>query len=247
MRRMIVNLRRARSARVELLRSLGAEIRRLREDAGLSQAAVARAAGISPAHEGYVEAGRREASMDVLLRLGQALGADLSVRYFPATGPAIRDRWQLAMSEALVPLVGAAWSVRPEVTVYRPVRGVIDLALDHRRDPVTVASELQSELRRVEQQIRWARQKADALAEQPGQEGRSVSRLLVLRNSAAMREVARAASRTLGAAYPARAEEAVAALAGGLPWPGPAVVWMRIERGRAMLLSGPPRGVALGR
>jgi hypothetical protein len=67
--------------------------------------------------------------------------------------------------------------------VHRPVRGVIDLVLEDRDGPDTVAPELQSELRRVEQQVRWANQKADALAGLLGQQSRRVTRLLVLRNS----------------------------------------------------------------
>lgn len=244
---MTINLRQVRSRRRDLLRALGVETRRLREDAGLSQAVIARAAGISPSHLSYVEAGLREPSLEVLLRLGAVLGADLSIRYFPVTGPRIRDRHQLAMAEAVLPLVRAAWHARPEVPVYRPVRGIIDLVLDHRTQPTTLATELQSELRRVEQQVRWANQKADALAALPELEDRSVSRLLIVRNTHAMREVVRAAEATLGAAYPANAEEAVASLRGYAQWPGPAVAWMRIDEGRATLLDGPPRGVHLGR
>ncbi len=183
----------------------------------------------------------------MLLRLGAVLGADLSIRYFPATGPRIRDRHQLAMAEALLPLVRATWHARPEVAVYRPVRGVIDLVLDHRTQAVSVATELQSQLRRVEQQVRWANQKADALAGLPELEDRSVSRLLIVRNTHAMREVVRAAEATLEAAYPADTEHAVAALRGSADWPGPALTWMRIDGGRATLLDGPPRGIRLGR
>jgi hypothetical protein len=124
---------------------------------------------------------------------------------------------------------------------------VIDTVLEHRQRPDTVATELQSQLRRVEQQVRWAGQKADALAELPAQAGRRVSRLLVLRNTHSMREVARAAHATLQAAYPARTHDAVAALRGEASWPGSAVAWMRLDQGHATLMDGPPRGVALGR
>jgi hypothetical protein len=99
--------------------------------------------------------------------------------------------------------------------------------------PDTVAGELQGELRRVEQQVRWSGEKASALAELPEQAGRRVSRLLVLRDTHAMREIARAAEETLHAAYPSLTQEAVAALRGDTPWPGPAIVWMRVEGGRA--------------
>ena len=47
--------------------------RRMREDAGLTKVAVARAAGIDPTYLGYVEAGEREASLAVLCRFRPCL------------------------------------------------------------------------------------------------------------------------------------------------------------------------------
>jgi len=238
---------RLRSRRRDLLRRLGAEIRALREDAGRSQAAIARAAGVNQAHVSRIEAGTAEPSVAVLLAIGTALGADLSIRLFPNTGPRIRDHLQVAMSEALIGLLHPRWQVTPEVPVYRPVRGVIDLVLRDRSGPDTVATEIHSQLRRVEQQIRWAVQKTDALAELPDGQGRRVERLLVVRNTAAMRDVVRAGAATLAASYPARAGDALASLRGTAPWPGAAMVWATVERGEARLLGGPPRGVTVGR
>ena len=181
------------------------------------------------------------------MAIAAALGCDLSLRLFPNTGPRIRDRLQVAMSEALLEILHRRWQPRPEVPVYRPVRGVIDLVLV---DPIAhdaVATELQSQLRRVEQQVRWSAQKADALAALPELNGERVGRLLVVRNSAAMREVVRSAAHTLAAAYSARAADAFASLTGGAPWPGAAILWANVERGRATILDGPPRGITVGR
>ena len=184
----------------------------MREDAGRSQAAIARAAAINQAYLSRIEAGNAAPSVEVLMAIAAALGCDLSVRMFPGTGPRIRDRIQVAMSEALLASLHPRWRAQPEVPVYRPVRGVIDLVLTDATAHVVVPTELQSELRRVEQQIRWSVQKADALASMPELAGDRVSRLLVVRNTAAMRETVRAAARTLAAAYPARAADAIAAL-----------------------------------
>jgi hypothetical protein len=124
---------------------------------------------------------------------------------------------------------------------------VIDLVLTDATANVVVPTELQSELRRVEQQIRWSVQKANALASTPELAGDRVSRLLVVRNTAAMRETVRAAARTLAAAYPARATDAIASLASDRSWPGAALLWANVERGEARILDGPPRGVTVGR
>jgi transcriptional regulator with XRE-family HTH domain len=231
----------------ERMRRLGAEIRQIREDAGHSQRTVAAVARIARSHLTDIEAGEAEPSLLVLERIGLALGADLGVRYFANTGPRIRDHLQVAMSEALLRELHARWRATPEVPVYRPIHGVIDLVLEERGGSTTVATELHSQVRRVEQQLRWQMQKADALALQPDQQGRSISRLLVLRNTQAMRDVARAAAATFAAAYPARTADAVASVRDGTPWPGAAIAWMRLDRGGASLLDGPPRGIGVGR
>jgi transcriptional regulator with XRE-family HTH domain len=231
----------------ERLHRLGEEIRRLRVDAGRSQRTVARVAGIARSHLTEIEAGDAEPSVLALERIAMALGADLGVRYFANTGPRIRDHLQVAMSEELLRSLHRRWRATPEVPVYRPVHGVIDLVLEDRDGSATIETELHSQLRRLEQQVRWQAQKTDALAELAEQQGRTVSRLLVLRNTQATREAVRAATQTLAAAYPARTGDAVAALQDGDGWPGPALLWMTLEHGRARLLGASPRGISVGR
>lgn len=130
----------------EGVRALGAEIRVLREDAGLSKAAIARIAGIDPTHLRLIEEGHREGSASVLTRIAAALGADFSRRLFPSGGPPIRDRFQARMVEAFLRELPPDWSRSVEVAVYRPVRGVIDAVLGHPTGHVVIALECQSEL-----------------------------------------------------------------------------------------------------
>jgi transcriptional regulator with XRE-family HTH domain len=243
----LLSQRRLRAERRDLWRRLGTEIRAMRMDAGRSQASVARAAGVDRAHVSRIESGTAEPSIEALMAVAAALGADLSVRVFPNTGPRIRDHLQIAISEALIAALDPRWRATPEVPVYRPVRGVIDIVLSDTAGPDAVAVEIHSQLRRVEQQVRWATQKADALAALPQHADRRVRRLLVLRNTAATREAGRQASETLRAAYPASSADAVAALRGTAPWPGDVIVWANVTAGRAQLLQRPPRGVAVGR
>jgi len=64
----------------------------------------------------------------------------------------------------------------------------------------------------------------------------------------ATREIARRFEATLRAAYPARSADAFDALTtADRPWPGPAILWARLEKGRPAILRLPPRGVAVGR
>jgi hypothetical protein len=139
------------------------------------------------------------------------------------------------------------------VPVYRPVRGVIDLVLVDARPGDVIGGEAHSEIRQAERQLRWAAEKADALPSATGwpwidAPAARVSRLLIVRNSAAMRELTRTLPETFRAAYPGRTAEAVASLTGEAAWPGrPAIAWVDVRGTASRLLAGPPRGVAVGR
>jgi transcriptional regulator with XRE-family HTH domain len=74
--------------------TLAEELRTVRIGAGLSQADVARVAGISKAELSRIERGRAPwLTVDALCRIAAPLGLDVSVRLFPAGEP-IRDRAQ---------------------------------------------------------------------------------------------------------------------------------------------------------
>jgi transcriptional regulator with XRE-family HTH domain len=90
--------RRSRDRDRELRRSVGDELRRLRDDAGITRAAVADAAGIDRSYLPLIEEGRRDASNHVLAAVAAVLGAEVSIRVFATTGPRIqtarRPRWK---------------------------------------------------------------------------------------------------------------------------------------------------------
>jgi len=216
-------------------------------------AELARLVNVHPSHIARIESATTKPSLDVLTAIGVALGADLSVRYFPGSGPRLRDRFQALMVETLLGTLDPRWSVELEVPITQPSRGVIDVVLTDRRRSVTVAAEVQSQIRRLEQQIRWNTEKADGLARRISRDGRGpvdqvVSRLLILRSTVATREIARRYAATLSSAYPARTEDVVLALTSSdAPWPGSGVLWMRVDGSDATVMRFPPRGVDLGR
>ncbi len=118
-----------------------------------------------------IEAGKAEPRVETLARVGAALGLDVSLRFFPNTGPLIRDHIQAAMIEALVSILHVCWRPIPEVAVQRARMGSIDLVLEpggvrRAADEPPVTCEAQSELRRLEQKLRWLAIKADALAQE---------------------------------------------------------------------------------
>ncbi|HET7026615.1 MAG TPA: helix-turn-helix transcriptional regulator [Candidatus Limnocylindrales bacterium] len=227
----------ARGARLRLAE----DVERLCADAGISHAALAHAAGISPPFLARILAGTTRPSIETYARLSTALGADLGTRFYPNTGPAIHDRLSVPVLEGLLDLLHPRWRAHTEVRVRRPGRGWIDVVLEERREGLFVAGEIQSTLNRVEQLIRWSGEKAESLPswEAWPVEGTALaaSRLLIVRWTRATRDAARAAERQLRVAYPAHPEDALGSLTGTLPWPGPALLWARVDAGSVRLVA----------
>lgn len=234
-------LQTAADRRTELLRRvLLEEARRLIDDAGISQTSLARTAGVTQSQISRFLAGTANPSLGTINRLAAALGAELSVHLYPNTGPLVRDRDQATMLEAVLRDLHPRWHPFTEVAVRRPSRGWIDLALHDPAAALVVATELQSELRRLEQIVRWSAEKAAGL---PSWEGwtalgsPATSRLLVVRRTRATREVATTFARQLRVAYPAHPDDALAAISRAAPWPGPAMLWAEVTGARTRLIG----------
>lgn len=236
----------------ELRGTIARQIADLRSDAGLSQRRLATAAGIPQSHLSRIEHGGVEPSLAVLVVIADVLGARVSVRLSPGTGPRIRDHLQARIVDALVQLSRTSWRTAVEVPVWRPARGVIDLVLA--RPGVVVAVEVHTEIRRLEQQLRWASEKAESLPSSAtwsllsgGGDRVAVSRLLVLRSTKSTRELARLLPATFRAVYPASSAAAFAALTQPhRSWPGSAVLWAQVDGGSVTVLERPPRGIVVG-
>ena len=122
----------------------------------------------------------------------------------------------------------------------QPSRGWIDAVL-HDPRAESFGNEIQSDLRRLEQLLRWFPEKVASL---PSWEGwahlgsvTTTSQLLIVRSTKATRQVGREFERQLAAAYPAHPADAIAALTGTAPWPGAALVWAEIERDRVRFIA----------
>lgn len=155
------------------------------------------------------------------------------------------------MVEEPVQSLHPRWKRFLEVPVYRPVRGVIDIVLHDPDERIVVAGEAQSQVRRLEQQLRWSGEKANALpsseALPPTARQAPVSRLLLLRSTRHNREPVEAFRGTLESVYPAPARAVYEALTGTNSCPGPGIVWVTIHGRATRLLEDAPRGVSLGR
>jgi transcriptional regulator with XRE-family HTH domain len=233
-----------------LRRAVGEELRRVREDEGLSLRSVSAAAGYHHSHLPRIETGDRDGSLDAVAAFAAAMGHQVSLRLFPTTGPRVRDHLQVRMIEALLAALHPRWVPRLEVPVYRPARGVIDVVLQDRATSDIVAGEGHSTLATVERQLRWAGQKADSLPSADGWpwartvEPPRVSRFLLLRSTRAMHELVGGLPEVFRAAYPADPGEAYASLTGGeAGWPGAAILWVDIDGAATTILHGLPRAL----
>ncbi len=237
-----------------IARTTGQDIRQMREDAGLSQRRLAEAAGIDHGYLSQVERGLREPSIAVLVAIAEGLGGDLRVRIYPGTGSRLRDPIQAAIVEALLRQLHPRWQRHLEVPVYRPVRGVIDAVLHEPTSPVIAATEVHSELRRIEQLLRWSHEKADALPSASmwrfdglGDAPR-IDRLLIVRATRTNRRIVAALAETLRHEFPAPCREAFLALTTeDAPWPGSSLLWASVAGGVGRIMDEPPRGLPIGR
>lgn len=240
--------RAARERHRQLAHRLAGDLRSARLDRGVSQRALAAAAGIDQSVLSQIEGGRREPSLAVLTAIATALGMEPSLRLFPTVGPRIHDRVSAPITDALLGLAHRRWAPRLEVSVLAPAKGVIDVVLSDRHASDVVATEVQGQLRRVEQQLRWASLKADSLPSARGWPWTSgsprIGRLLVLRSTAETRALVSGLPDLFRAAYPAAEADAYRALTSpDAPWPGNAMLWAEVAGNRARVFDGPPRGV----
>ena len=236
----------------EMRVAIGAEIRRMRLDAGLSQRRLAEMASIDHGFLSLIERGLREASLAILVAIATALGGTVSIRLFPGTGPRLRDPIQARITEVLVRILDARWTRLVEVPVNRPARGVIDLVAHDLGAGIVIATEVQSELRRLEQQLRWSNEKASSLPSADFwrfvEPGVKIDQLLVLRSTRANRQLAERFSQTLAAVFPASPIDAYRALTTpDIPWPGSSILWATVEGDAARILEGPPRRASVRR
>ena len=240
LRRSTTQTRAADKAAARVRARLVEDIERLCADAGITLAELATAAGVPYSLVWRTMAGKANPSLETYARLAVPLGADLATRLYPNTGPTIRDRHQAPIAEALLPILHPRWRPATEVGVRRPSRGWIDIVLHDPRESVMVATEIESDIRRIEQQVRWAQMKAESLPswDRWPTEGAapSISQLLIVRRTRATRATAHEFQRQLALAYPAHPEDALAALTGTAPWPGSSLIWAGMDGGAIRFL-----------
>lgn len=186
-----------------------------RRNAGVSQAAVARAIGVSRPLVAAWERGVIVPRLDQLARWAAVLGLDVSLRAFLA-GPALRDAGQLRLLDRFGRLIGDGWRMTPEAPVSPNPgdRRAFDVLLT--RPGRRVAVEAIGRLADHQGQVRPLRQKQEAAG--------GLRLVVLLAESRHNRQAVHDAADALAASFPCRPRTALAALRAGDEPPADALV-----------------------
>lgn len=208
-------------------RRFGEEFRALRLRAGLSQAAVARAIGVSRSAICDLEAGDEGASLRLRARAAAVLGAEAALGLYPASSPLISDATQARLLESLLKIVHPSWRPTVEAPVPGPGRRSIDLRLDGGEDVVLM--EVESRVRTLEAAVRELHDERAAVA--PARPGRLIHVVLVLPPTRHHRALVRSHPAITKATFPIPSRLLEAAIRGGGRWPGDGILWLATNRG----------------
>lgn len=190
-----------------MLQQLGREIREARIAAGLSQSAVARAAGMSPPQLGRFERSElRFATFEQACRAGRAVGLATYVNHAP-TGTRTRDEPQLRLLEELERVLVPPLRMPREVLL--PIPGDLrawDASIDDGRERafvegITRLGDVQAMARRTEIKLR--------------DDGRSRIVILVVRRTATNRRILDEHREALRAQFPLDGMHVLRALRAG--------------------------------
>jgi transcriptional regulator with XRE-family HTH domain len=184
---------------------IGQAVLHARRAAGVTQATVAAAAGISQTQYGRIERGEADVGLEILYAIGEIVGMTVRVSVFPGGSP-IRDAGHVRALARLQALLPPHYRWRTEVPL--PISGdqrAIDAMISEPR--IAAAFELETRLLDAQDTTRRILLKArDA--------GIAVV-VLVLPDTAFNRMAVAAADVTLRAAFPLRSREVLVALRNG--------------------------------
>jgi transcriptional regulator with XRE-family HTH domain len=201
----------------------GEELREFRLRGDLSQAALARAIGVTRSVICRLEQGDPAVATRTKARAAAALGGDFRVAVYPGDAPLIHDAAHARIVEVLLRRCDQRWRVTVEAPVPGPGRRSTDVRLDSRTD--TVLMEIETHVRALEAIIREGAGKREAFAaELPA---RRIHTILVLPPTRHHRALVASHPMIVAAAFPATSDVLAAALTNPeLRWPGDGILWL---------------------
>jgi transcriptional regulator with XRE-family HTH domain len=208
----------------------GEELRALRIRAGISQAALARAIGVSRSVICRMEQGATDVSAQIRARAVSALGGDFRIALYPGGAPLIHDAAHARIVEAMLRMHDRSWHVTLESPVPGPGRRSTDIRLD--RGNETVLIEVETRIHALEGIIREGAEKRAAVAGAVSALG-SIHVVLVLPSTRHHRALVKAHPGIVAAAFPADQASLAQALASpDVPWPGDGILWITVPTDR---------------
>ena len=201
----------------------GEEIREIRLRAGVSQAALARAIGVSRSVICRMEQGDPDVSARIRARAAAALGADFRIAVYPGGAPLIHDAAHARIVEAVLHRCHPSWHPSLEAPIPGLGRRSTDLRLEQGDEIVLM--EVETHVRALEAIIREGTAKRAAVAES-APAGKRIHVVLVLPPTRHHRALVRAHPTTVATAFPATDAALTRALmSGDVEWPGDGILW----------------------
>ena len=199
----------------------------MRLRAGVSQAAVAAAAGTTRSLVCRLEQRDPVVALRTRFRVAAVLGADLRLPAYEASGALINDSVEAAIIEGLLRARGSGWRATVEAAVPGLGRRSVDLRLDGPSDTVLV--EVETRLASLEEILRELHSKRRAVLESLGVGTvRRVHVVLVLPVTRRHSEMVKAHLEIIRAAFPVPSPAIRRALTSpAASWPGDGLLWVR--------------------
>jgi transcriptional regulator with XRE-family HTH domain len=185
---------------------------------------VARRAGVSPESVRRVEQGDPSVQLDTLCAVAEAVGIDVVVTGYPATGISLRDAGQLTVARIICSMAHPSW--QPQLEVPAGEHGeAIDLVL-FGPDEI-IAAEIDRRLLDFQETHRRNVRKRDHLA---AQHQRPVRSVLVTEDTRRNRQAVEPHLELIRSVFPAGSREVLNAVRSGEPLGRDGLVWMRPYR-----------------
>jgi transcriptional regulator with XRE-family HTH domain len=208
----------------------GEETREIRLRAGVSQAALARAIGVSRSVICRLEQGDPDVSARIRSRAAAALGSDFRIAVYPSGAPLIHDAAHARIVEAILHRCHATWHPIVEAPMPGPGRRSTDIRLDRRGDIVLM--EVETHVRALEAIIREGAEKRVAVAG-ASLVARRIHVVLALPSTRHHRSIVSAHPGIVATAFPVAHAELSLALAGpDVAWPGDGILWVTAPHGQ---------------
>jgi transcriptional regulator with XRE-family HTH domain len=208
-----------------LAASFGRELRIARMNAGLTQASLARLAGVSQQLASWAELGNGDISLDARCRLAAACGHELGWRLYPVATVRLRDSGQMALAQVIVGAAHPSWRPSLEVPVAPGDPRAADLLLAGPTEIIHV--EIERALVDFQAQLRSAQLKRELFA---AQDERPIRLVIAVPDAAASRERLAPFSQLINQTMPAASRTIWRAIRGGEALQRDGILFVRAAR-----------------